>query len=99
MPKVKLSPVIMEIHGQMGGMVFRRTWKGETTLIKKADMSGVKWSKAQAAHRQRFRKAVAFAKKAMADPQLKKAYEKAGAKKGKRAFEMAVSDYFQQQKK
>jgi hypothetical protein len=31
----------------------------------------------------------------MNDPQLKSKYEKAAAKNGKRAFEMAVSDFFQ----
>ena len=35
----------------------------------------------QLAHRQRFSKAVAYAKQALADSQLMKVYEKAGAKK------------------
>jgi hypothetical protein len=31
----------------------------------------------------------------MADPKRREAYEEAGAKKGKRAFEMEVSDFIQ----
>jgi len=34
----------------------------------------------------------------MADAELKKAYVEAGAETGKRAFEMANSDYFQKLK-
>jgi hypothetical protein len=95
MAKVKLTPLVEQVHGQLGDLVFRRTRNGGTSLIRKADMSKVKWSPAQSAHRQRFRKAIAYARSAMNDPQLKSKYEKAAAKNGKRAFEMAVSDFFQ----
>lgn len=98
MAKLRLSPLILEVHGKMGDLVFRRTRNGGMSIIKRADMSDVKWSKAQSTHRHRFREAIADAKQAMADPARKKAYEKAGLKTGRRAFEMAVSDYFKQQK-
>ena len=93
MTKVTLNPVLMELHGKMGNLVFRRTRNGEVSLIRKADMSRVKWSPAQAANRQRFREAVAHARLAMADPQLKAQYEEAAAKTGKRVIEVAISDY------
>lgn len=99
MAKVKLSPIVEQLHGQVGEMVFRRTRNGGTSLIRKADMSKVKWSRAQSSHRQRFREAIAFARSAMADPKLRTQYEKAASKNGKRAFEVAVSDYFQKEKK
>ena len=99
MAKVKLSPIVEQVHGQVGEMVFRRTRNGGTSLIRKADMSRVKWSSAQSAHRQRFREAIAYARSAMADPGLRAEYEKAALKSDKRAFEMAVSDYFQKLKK
>ena len=63
-------------------------------LSKVPDMSKVKWSKAQKAHRQRFKKAVSYARAAMAEPKVRAVYEKMAAKKGKRPFDMAVSDYF-----
>ena len=94
MAKITLSPMFQEIRGRLGDYVFRRTHTGEVILSKVPDMSRVKWSKAQKAHRQRFKKAVAYAKAAMAEPKVRAVYEKMAAKKGKRPFDMAVSDYF-----
>ena len=94
MAKIILSPMFQEIRGKLGGYVFRRTHTGEVILSKVPDMSKVKWSKAQKAHRQRFKKAVAYARAAMAEPKVRVAYEKMAAKQGKRPFDMAVSDYF-----
>ena len=98
MPKAKLNPILVELHGKMGDMVFRRTRNGGVSLIRKADMSNVKWSPAQVANRQRFREAVAYAKQLLADPQVRAIYEETGAKQGKRALEVAVSEYLQKQK-
>jgi hypothetical protein len=94
MAKVTLNPMIKSAHGRLGDSVFRRTHTGETTLIKLADMSNVKWSKAQEEHRQRFKEAVAYAKAAMAMPEVRALYEKSAAEQHKRPFDMAVSDYF-----
>ena len=93
MAKVILNPFIQDIRGKLGGYVFRHTPAGEMTIIKRADMSGVKWSKAQKANRQRFKEAVAYAQAALADPQIRKVYEKAAAKQGKRPYDLAKSDY------
>jgi hypothetical protein len=94
MAKITLSPMIKQIRGKMGDVVFRVSPTGKQTIIKLADMSNVKWSKAQKAHRQRFKQAVAYAKAAMAEPKVRKVYEKMAAKQHKRPFDMAVSDYF-----
>jgi len=94
MAKVTLSPVVEEIHGKVGGLVFRRTASGKMSLIKLADMSKVKWSKAQKIQRQRFKEAVAYAKAALADPKVRAKYEKLATKTGKRAYDVAKSDYF-----
>ena len=61
-------------------------------------MSKVKWSPAQKAHRLRFKRAVAHAKAALADPAVRAEYEKMARKLGKRAFDLAVSDQFKEQK-
>ena len=95
MAKAKLNPILMELHGAVGDMVFRRTRNGGVSLIRKADMSNVKWSPAQVANRQRFREAVAYAKQLLSDPQVRTAYEEIGAKQGKRALEVAISEYLQ----
>ena len=94
MAKVTLSPLVKDIHGKLGNVVFRRSHTGKLIASKTPDMSNVKWSKAQKAHRQRFKKAVAYAKAAMAEPKVRAKYEKAAAKAGKRPFDLAVSDYF-----
>ena len=98
MAKVKLNPILLELHGKVGDMVFRRTRNGGVSLIRKADMSNVKWSPAQVANRQRFREAAAYAKQLLADPQVRATYEEIAAKQGKRALEVAVSEYLQKQK-
>ena len=94
MAKITLNPMIQSAQGKMGNAVFRRSHTGEMTLIKLADMSNVKWSDAQQAHRQRFKQAVAYAKAAMAEPKARAMYEKSAAKQHKRPFDLAVSDYF-----
>ena len=58
-------------------------------------MSNVEWSEAQKAQRQRFKKAVAYAKAALADPKVHARYEKKAKKQHKRPWDVAVSDYFQ----
>ena len=94
MAKVTLNPLIREISGKMGDLVFRVSPTGEQTIMKLPDMSGVKWSKAQEAHRQRFKEAVAYARAAMAEPKVRKLYEKMATKNHKRPFDVAVSDFF-----
>jgi hypothetical protein len=94
MTKVTLHPTILRLQGKMGNAVFRLSHTGELSMTIVPDMSKVKWSKAQKAHRQRFKKAVAYARGAMAEPKVRAVYEKMAAKKGKRPFDIAVSDYF-----
>lgn len=94
MAKVTLNPMLQDMRGKLGGYVFRRANTGELTIIKRADMSKVKWSEAQQANRQRFKEAVAYAKAALADPKVRKVYEEAAVKQGKRPYDLAKSDYF-----
>jgi len=98
MTKAKLNPILLELHGKMGDMVFRRIRNGGISLIRKADMSKVKWSAAQIAQRKRFREAVALAHQALADPAQRAEYERSAAKTGKRAIELAISDFVRKQK-
>ena len=93
MAKVTLNQIIDELHGKVGGFVFRRTPSGKLILSKAPDMSRVKWSKAQKENRQRFKQAVAYSKAAMAEPTVRAHYEKECAQNGKRPYDLAVSDY------
>lgn len=94
MAKITLNPLVTEASGKVGDLVFRRTPNGKMSLIKLADMSKVKWSKAQKEHRKRFKEAIAYAKAAMAEPKVRAKYEKSARKLNKRPFDIAVSDYF-----
>jgi hypothetical protein len=59
------------------------------------DMSDVKWSPAQVAHRERMAEASAYAKAAVADPEIRSFYvQMSMERKGnKRPYDMAVSHY------
>jgi hypothetical protein len=95
MPKVELNPIFKEFRGTMGDMVFRVTPNGKTYVSQRPDMSNVKWSEAQKAHRQRFKEASAYAKAAMADPDVRLVYEKRAAEENRIPYRVALSDYLQ----
>src|SRR5215216_1706453 len=85
MPKVRFHPLIEEIHGTMYDMVFKRSPKGNMIVTRRPDMSRVKWSQAQQEQRQRFKAAVAYAKAALAEPELRPHYEERAQREHKRA--------------
>jgi hypothetical protein len=97
MAKVKLHPMIMRLQGKIGNVVFRLTHSGTLSATKVADMSNVEWSPAQVEHRLRFKRAVAEAKAALADPVQRAQFEAAAAKAGKRTFDLAVSEHYHKQ--
>lgn len=76
------------------GIYTYRVMYGKQTLMKTPDMSEVQWSEAQNAERGRFARAIAYAKRAMADPKIRAHYEKAGKKAGRQPFRVAVSDFY-----
>lgn len=94
MAKVKFNASILEIRGAVGGMVYKRSPQGETIVTRRPDMSNVKWSPAQQAQRQRFKEASAYAKAALATPELRLEYERMANEQNKRPWDLAVSDYF-----
>ena len=95
MPKVRLSPLVEEIHGTLYDVVFKRSPKGNMIVTKRPDMSKVKWSPAQEAQRERFKHATAYARAVLAEPKLCARYEKRAKRQQKRAWDVAMSDYFE----
>ena len=93
MAKITLNPIFDDAHGKFDGHVLRRTADGGLSITKLPDMSKVKWSDAQTAHRQRFKEAVARARQALADPQVRAEYERRAAILDKRPFDLAVSEF------
>jgi hypothetical protein len=94
-PGIKENELIKEIRGKAGNVVFRQFPNGDIIISKAPDMSGVEWSPAQQAHRQRFKAAIAYARAAMADSHARAVYEKRAAEQNRLPFRVAVSDYFQ----
>ena len=96
MASIEFHPLVKKIRGKLyKDLVFKISPQGELIVSKRPDMSKVKWSKSQKAHRQRFKEAVAYAKAALAEPKVRVRYEKLAKKQHKRAWDVAVSDYFQ----
>ena len=96
MPEVILNPSIEGLSGKMGDVVFRYNKKtGKTSISKVPDMTKVKWSAAQVAHRERMAEAFAYGQAAVADPQLRPYYVRMSLERkgNERPFDMAVSDY------
>jgi hypothetical protein len=93
MAKVTLNPILDDIRGKIGDYVLRRAPSGKLILSKAPDMSRVKWSKTQKENRQRFKEATAYAKAAMAEPEVRARYEKRATEEGKRPYNLALSDY------
>ena len=93
MAKIKLDPLFAGISGKIGNVVFKKSANGDIIVSKCPDMSRVKWSEAQKAHRQRFKMANAYAKAALADPNVRAFYEELAAKEGTYPYAMARSDY------
>ncbi|HUE97971.1 MAG TPA: hypothetical protein VMN99_01885 [Anaerolineales bacterium] len=94
MPRVRLNPLIEKIHGTMYDVVFKRSPKGNMIVTKRPDMSNVEWSNAQKAQRERFKQATTYAKSALAEPKLRARYENRAKRQHKRAWDVAISDYF-----
>ena len=67
MAKVKLNPVLEQIRGQVGELVFKH-YGDEVIVGRKPDRSGVLPSDIQLEHQERFRQAVLYGRLVMADP-------------------------------
>jgi len=93
MAKVKLNPILEQVSGKVGDLVFKR-YGDKVIITQKADRSGVEPSEAQLAHQARFRQAALYGKMVMADPETKALYEEAAAAKGKPVFSLTVADFF-----
>jgi hypothetical protein len=94
--KIKFNPFLKEVRGKIGNTVFRLCHTGEWQIAARPDMSKVKWSEAQKAHRKRFRYAVDYAKTCMKVPELRAYYLEMAHKRGtRRPFDEAVRHYFQ----
>ncbi len=93
MAKVRLNPILEQIQGQVGDLVFKR-YGDEVVISRKPDTTGRELTEAQLAAQARFREAALYGKMAMADPETKALYVEAAKAKGQPVFSLTVADFF-----
>jgi hypothetical protein len=90
--KVKLNPMFEQASGQLGELVFRKV-RGQTIAGRKPSFTADPTDD-QIAHREQFKKAVAFGKSVMTDSSLRAFYEVAAQSRNIPLFALTVADYF-----
>jgi hypothetical protein len=93
MTKVRFKGPVEEIRGTLYDVVFKRSHSGKIIVAKHPGMTGVEWRKAQRAQRGRFALANAYVKAVKSDPEAWAVYQKEAKKQGKRARDLAFSNY------
>ena len=92
MARVKLNPIIDQVRGKVGDLVFR-SYNGETVLSRQPDLSGVAATAPQLAQRARFRDAAFYGRMVMANPDDRAFYEAIAARRGQPVFSVTVEDF------
>jgi hypothetical protein len=67
MAKLTLNSALKQLQGTIDGLIIKHTPHGPV-LCRRPDMSRVRWSPAQLAHRRRMQAAAAHYREVMADP-------------------------------
>jgi len=93
MAKVRLNPILEQIRGQVGDLVFKRSGE-QVILARKPDFSERQSTEAQLAAQERFRQAALYGKMVMADPDTKEIYTEVAKAKGQPVFSLTVADFF-----
>lgn len=93
MAKAKLNPLLQEVRGQVGDLVFRKTESG-LLLTRKPDMEGRLATEKQLAAQERFRQATVYGKMAMADPVTKALYDTQAHAQGVPVFSLTIADFY-----
>ena len=92
MARVKLNPIIEQVRGKVGDLVFR-SYNGETVLSRQPDLSGVAATAPQLAQRARFRDAAFYGRMVMANPADRAFYEAIAARRAQPVFSVTVEDF------
>ena len=91
MARARNSFILQGISGKIGDIVVKQYPYG-TVVTKVPDMSNVKSTRLQKKKRKKFKEAVAFAQKILADPKTKAAF-KAKLRRGQTVYHAALSQY------
>lgn len=93
MANVKLNPILEQIRGQVGDLVFRR-YEDRVILARKPEPSGRPPTAAQAATRERFRQAALYGRMVMADPDARAEYAAEADERRMPVFSLTIADFF-----
>ena len=93
MARVKTNPIIEQVRGKVGDLVFKR-YGDEVIIARKPDLEGREPTEAQAAQREQFRQAALYGKTVMADPVAKAIYEDVAETRGIPVFSVTIADFF-----
>jgi hypothetical protein len=93
MSRVKFNPLLEQVSGQVGDLVFKR-YGNRVILARKPDTSGRTWTPAQEQHHEQFRQATLYGKMVNADPAQCAFYEALARVQGKPIFSLMVADFF-----
>jgi hypothetical protein len=92
MANVLFNPIMEQIRGKIGELVFRR-FENRIIIARKADLSGHVPTAGQVEVRERFRGAAKYANNVMADPARRALYEPVAAKRGDPLRMVIMTDY------
>lgn len=93
MARTKNDPLLQHFRGKLGNLVLKQ-YKDCIVITKCPDMSRVKRTKKQKERNGRFKKAVAYAKSILRDPEARAAYEK--KLQGKRSvYHAAIAEFLE----
>ena len=92
MAKITYNPAVRHLHGHLGKMVFKER-QGMDIVAEKPDQVNQPNSPAQVLQRENFRQAAAYAKGALADPQVNAAYSAKAKELHSSPIAVAVKDW------
>lgn len=92
MAKVQLNPIVNNVRGKLGRVVFRR-YGTETIMASLPNTEGREWTEAQLAARERFRQAATYTKAALANPLTRAVYEEAAQSRRLPITSVAMADW------
>jgi hypothetical protein len=93
MAKARLNSALQELRGEIDGFVFKN-YRGRVVVTRRPDMSGIKPTKAQLAHRARFRAAGRYADAALKDPARRAAWARIAGERNIPIRAVLIEEYF-----
>ncbi len=97
MAEVKLHESLKAIRGRFGELVFKNR-DGKLYISHRPDFSRRKLSAAQKESVARFKAAVRYAQKVLADPQLVKPFREIAKRKRRTVYNVIIATYMKQKK-